>query len=320
METVNTIIVKDAFDTARLVAQCRAVASERPDGRIQDPYARLLADERGEELWQAMEGRELEMWAIVIRTSAYDEIILRLVKDGGIDTVINLAAGLDTRPYRLTLPPSLRWIEYDRPEVLAYKHEKLAEIKASCMVEHHPLNVTDHEATEAALSRATKGSTRTLVLTEGLLIYLPSATVVSLAKDLRAQSPIRCWLTEVPPNNVVEQHDALWNKMAGSDAQVRFAPSNGLAFFGECGWEIAEFRYIIREILRLKLPFQVRRSTKILAHLLPKKPVASFGGGGLALLKPVGSDTSVALARPSKSVAAVSWRVCRGVLHWLGFW
>src|SRR2546422_4602991 len=38
----------------------------------------------------------------------------------------NLAAGLDARPYRLPLPSSLRWVEVDFPDVIAYKQEQLA--------------------------------------------------------------------------------------------------------------------------------------------------------------------------------------------------
>jgi len=42
--------------------------------------------------------------------------------------VVNLAAGLDARPYRMSLPASLQWIEVDLPEILAYK-EKISRRK-----------------------------------------------------------------------------------------------------------------------------------------------------------------------------------------------
>ena len=76
----------------------------------------------------ALPGRKEQTWPVVARTCVYDELIMKLVEEEKIDTVINLAAGLDTRPYRLSLPSSLRWIEIDLPQVLAYKAEKLAEV------------------------------------------------------------------------------------------------------------------------------------------------------------------------------------------------
>jgi O-methyltransferase involved in polyketide biosynthesis len=39
----------------------------------------------------------------------------------GTDMVINLAAGLDSRPYRMQLPALLRWVEVDLPDMLNYK-------------------------------------------------------------------------------------------------------------------------------------------------------------------------------------------------------
>ena len=64
----------------------------------------------------------------------------------GVDLVLNLAAGLDARPYRLQLPPSLEWIEVDLPEILAYKEGILANEKATCALERVRLNLADGDA------------------------------------------------------------------------------------------------------------------------------------------------------------------------------
>jgi hypothetical protein len=54
----------------------------------------------------------------VIRTAVFDEFILRTVARDRAACVLNLAAGLDTRPYRLDLPAELRWVEVDLPAIL----------------------------------------------------------------------------------------------------------------------------------------------------------------------------------------------------------
>src|ERR1700756_898451 len=88
-------------DTARWVALYRAMESERPDALFRDPYARRLAGERGGQILQSMRRGRTWAWPMIVRTAVMDEVILRAVTRYGADTVLNLAAGLDTRPFRL---------------------------------------------------------------------------------------------------------------------------------------------------------------------------------------------------------------------------
>src|SRR5437762_13173337 len=105
------LALRDISDTARWVAMYRAQETERPDALFRDPWARRLAGDRGEQLLallsRAGQGRS---WPFVTRTVVIDRFIEERVRQGA-DLVLNLAAGLDTRPYRMALPPSLRWIE-----------------------------------------------------------------------------------------------------------------------------------------------------------------------------------------------------------------
>src|SRR2546421_8179052 len=85
--------------------------SERPDALFHDPYARKLAGERGERILASMRKGRAWAWPMIVRTAVMDELILRAIQRDGVGMVLNLAAGLDTRPYRLALPPALRWVE-----------------------------------------------------------------------------------------------------------------------------------------------------------------------------------------------------------------
>ena len=89
----------------------RAIESERPDAHFHDPYARKLAGPRGEEILRALPKARDFAWPMIVRTAVMDEIILRVIQHDGVDTVLNLAAGLDARPYRLPLPSELRWFD-----------------------------------------------------------------------------------------------------------------------------------------------------------------------------------------------------------------
>src|SRR5256886_13643386 len=95
--------IEHVSDTARWVALYRAMESERPDALFHDPYARRLAGERGEQILSAMPKGRTWAWPMIVRTAVMDELIMRTISRDGADAVINLAAGLDTRPYRL--PP-----------------------------------------------------------------------------------------------------------------------------------------------------------------------------------------------------------------------
>ena len=91
------MLIENISDTARWVAFYRAMETERPDAIFRDPFARKLAGERGEQIVDNMKQGRAMAWAMIVRTAVFDEIILDTIPTYGIDTVINLAAGLDAR-------------------------------------------------------------------------------------------------------------------------------------------------------------------------------------------------------------------------------
>src|SRR5882757_2119463 len=117
-------IIQNISDTALWVAVFRADESERADAVFHDPLARRLAGLRGEQIADAIEFARKNSWSFVARTFLFDEFIRRHVEQG-YDMVINLAAGLDTRAYRMSLPPELQWVEIDFPAILRYKQTML---------------------------------------------------------------------------------------------------------------------------------------------------------------------------------------------------
>src|SRR5258708_29524058 len=110
--------IRNISDTARWVAVYRARETERTDAVFRDPFARGLAGERGEQIAASMSFAEKNSWPFVARTWLIDQVISSQVKLG-TDMVINLAAGLHARPYRMNLPRSLPRIQVDLPEILA---------------------------------------------------------------------------------------------------------------------------------------------------------------------------------------------------------
>src|SRR5690606_19356298 len=95
--------IADVSDTALWVAAFRALESERPAALFQDLLAATLSGERGRAIARAMPYPKILAWMMAVRTVAIDRLIFEAV-DAGVDTVVNIGAGLDTRPYRLELP------------------------------------------------------------------------------------------------------------------------------------------------------------------------------------------------------------------------
>src|SRR5262245_7200247 len=98
-------LIRDVSDTARWIAVYPARTHERPDAVFRDPYARALAGERGERIAASLSSNQNFDWAAVARTYAFDRDITKEIAEG-VDLVVNLAAGLDARPYRMELPAS----------------------------------------------------------------------------------------------------------------------------------------------------------------------------------------------------------------------
>lgn len=116
----------DVSDTAVWVALFRARESSRPDALFVDPFAAKLAGERGFAMAASTAGSPQTSWSVAIRTVVIDELVREAVASG-VDAVLCLGAGLDARPYRLTLPSNLRWIEVDFPHIIAIKNQRLSD-------------------------------------------------------------------------------------------------------------------------------------------------------------------------------------------------
>src|SRR5437773_7838587 len=225
--------ISSVSDTARWVAMYRAMESERPDALFHDPYARRLAGERGERILACMEQGRTGAWPMVVRTAVMDELILRAIARDGADTVLNLAAGLDTRPYRLPLAPSFRWVEVDFPDVIAYKQQQLAGERPVCALEQIGVDLTDAARRRALFAQIGGTARHGLVVSEGLLIYLTGEQVGALAGDLAAQSSFGWWLIDLASPGLLKMMERTWGRAVTSNAPFRFAPAEGTRFRSE---------------------------------------------------------------------------------------
>ena len=235
-------LVENISDTARWVAIFRAEESERPDAVFHDPYARKLAGEKGLQIADAIGFSRDNSWSFVARTFLFDEFIMQHVKQG-YDMVLNLAAGLDARPYRMDLPSSLQWVEVDLPPILEEKEKILNDETPKCHLTRIKLDLSDQKARSDLFQKLNSKAGKILVMTEGLIIYLTNSQVASFAADLSSQNNFKRWMFDmVSPALLKMIQERMGPALGGSGAVFQFAPEEGEAFFLQYGWKSIESR------------------------------------------------------------------------------
>ncbi len=280
-------IVQSISDTALLTALYRARESERPDALFHDPYARILAGERAEQIKRAMSGGQTIGYPIVVRTCVLDEFIMRLIREQQISTVLNLAAGLDTRPYRLPLPASLRWIEIDLPGIMEYKQEKLTNATSNCILERVALDLTNEQKRQKLFTHINAEAGSVLIVTEGLLNYLPEQQVRVLASELSDYEHMRWWCTDMASRLLLRILQLVWgSSLRSGDTKFQFAPSDDEQFFLACGWQV-EQRSKPRIAHELHREVGLEKLFRLLSYLPSKTVQRTFRFGDNLVLKKI---------------------------------
>jgi methyltransferase (TIGR00027 family) len=283
--------IENISDTARWVAFYRAMETERPDAVFSDPFARRLAGEKGEAIVDNLpEGRTMA-WPLIVRTAVLDEVILERVRSHGADMVLNLAAGLDARPWRLDLPRELRWVDVDLPDILAYKTGMLAGEPTRCRYEAVAADLTDAAARDAVFARLAAEASRVLVVTEGLLVYLTAEAVAELATALHRHVAFRWWISDIASPALLKRMQKMWGKQLGAgNAPFRFAPPEGSGYFARYGWREIQWRSTLVEAHRLGREMRGAWLPRLVMKLVPWKAeeIRRFSGYPLLERVPAG--------------------------------
>jgi methyltransferase (TIGR00027 family) len=253
-------------DTALWVATFRAEEHARADAAFHDPLASILAGDRGRKIARSMPDAAMVAWAVVMRTCAIDRLIAEVVQTG-IDSVINLGAGLDTRPYRLALPSHIRWIEVDLPKIIEMKNSTLSSRQPVCKVERIAMDLLDGPSRRELFARLAAICTSSLVITEGLIPYLAVESAAGLASDLFAVPAFRFWIQDFD-NAGNRGMPRSWAKKLHA-APFLFRVNDWFQFFAKFGWHPRRIITSIDESERLNRPYPFDFPRGLIMHALP---------------------------------------------------
>jgi len=179
--------------TALWTASVRARESTREDRLFYDPWAEVLAGDGGA-AWLAQRSEE-SIIPIVLRTRYFDDFLQRITAQHRIRQIVLVAAGLDTRAFRLSWPQGARVFELDQPGVLNYKEGILHSLGARATCERQIIAKDLLEPwQEALLASSFNAQEPSGWLLEGLLFYLPGETIIRLIDQVIGLASPESWL------------------------------------------------------------------------------------------------------------------------------
>jgi methyltransferase (TIGR00027 family) len=264
-------------DTALWVAYHRGLEGSRSDAAFQDELALVLAGERGRKIALSMPYCRMMTWVMAIRTAAIDRLIQHAIEKR-VDTVVNLGAGLDTRPYRMKLPKSLRWIEVDFPDIIELKKSQLSLETPVCSLERVSLDFSDRQAARALYASISAGAKKVLVITEGVIPYLTNEQAADLSADLLSVPQFEYWIQDYRDGGLRRSSPRSWKKLL-KDAPFRFNAKDWIGFFTAQKWTLDERITVFEQakLLKRPYPFMFPWSLLFLVFIfLPKKKRMEF--------------------------------------------
>jgi methyltransferase (TIGR00027 family) len=187
--------------TATAVAARRALASRGPNPLIDDPFAEPLVNAVGVDAFIRMMSGQIELadddpaftperlaQGMAVRTRFFDSLFVDAA-EAGLRQAVILAAGLDTRAYRLSWPPGTVVYEVDQPQVTEFKTRTLAGLGATPAADRRAVGIDLRNDWPAALRHSGFDPTQpTAWSAEGLLAYLPPEAQDRLFDNITALS------------------------------------------------------------------------------------------------------------------------------------
>ena len=244
-------LIRNVSDTALWVAAYRAQESALPDAAFKDPFAKKLAGQRGQDIAANQAVMSNMLWPFTARTWLIDKLIKEQITRG-TNHIINLAAGLDMRPYRMQLPSDLVWTEIDLPGILDYKESVISKEEPNCKLRRIRCDLSNEKERSKVFHELANDGTDAMVISEGLLIYLSYDEVNSLASDIHALKTCHSWIIDiVSPGLMKMMKEKMDEKLDDANASFKFAPVEGSRYFLPFGWHTKEELSIFKTARKL---------------------------------------------------------------------
>lgn len=251
-------ITTSVGSTALFVAAARAVEAQKADPVAFDPLAEVFCRAVGGEWADLLDGNGPDHALKSefgdhfvdfqgVRTKYFDTYFGKAA-DAGVRQIVLLAAGLDSRAYRLDWPADTVVFELDQPQILEFKRDALANLRPKAQRREVAVDLRN-DWPQALRHSGFDPSKPSAWIAEGLLIYLPARAQAELFAgiDLLAAPGSHSAVEEsVPMGSEVFAAKVEEERAAGADASTRGGPFFQLVYnqqhapaadwFGRRGW------------------------------------------------------------------------------------
>jgi methyltransferase (TIGR00027 family) len=248
--------------TGRLAAAGRALESRRADRLFEDPLAEALAGEEGFRLMEQwrLPGMPVENPTIAPRTRFYDDLVVEAVADG-IGQVVLLAAGMDTRAFRLPLPAEVVVFELDLRELLEQKQAILEQHHAQPRCDRLVVaaDLADDDWQQALTTTGFDDAAPAVLIAEGLSYYLTEDENARLLDDLASLSAPGSRLgIDIVSRDGLENPAVVpfFEFMAARGIRWQFGTNDPARFLAAHGWhaQVTDFDAFARRLGRWPPP------------------------------------------------------------------
>jgi methyltransferase (TIGR00027 family) len=195
-------ITTSVGSTALFVSAARALEAQKPEPLALDPYAEEFCRAVGGEWSAVLDGAEPDGGAGRLRSefgahfvsfqaarTKYFDGYFAAAADAGVRQIVLLAAGLDSRAFRLPWPDGTVVYELDQGQVLDFKRDTLAELGAEPTAVRREVAVDLRDDWQGARKAAEFDPSRPSAwIAEGLLVYLPATAQEQLFAGIDALS------------------------------------------------------------------------------------------------------------------------------------
>lgn len=256
-------------DTALWIAAYRAKETKSSHPVVNDHLAEKLAGEKGFEMVATTPFTQSMAFAMIVRTCAIDRLV-EIAVSKGIDTVINLGAGLDTRPYRMNLPADLIWIEVDFKNIIDYKNEILKLDIPCCHVERIAFDLSHDMERKELFKQLGNKAKSALIITEGVIAYLTNEQATKISEDLFSIPTFHYWVKDYSRGKFRKNRGAKALQKKLRNVPIQFHVEEPLSFFSRQGWTISENLLILDEADRIGKKLRLFFPWNLLLIIFPK--------------------------------------------------
>ncbi len=241
--------MKPISKTAFYSCGVRMQDAQSSNSACHDNYAKDFMNDDGLQIFEVFQDEIGPNASTVARHRIIDDFLRQVLLNYPNLCVVLIGAGFDSRAFRLK---GGTWVEFDEPQVIAYKNERLP--PASCENELHriPIDFSTESLEEKLSSFA--GHNPVVVVIEGVLMYLEEKVIEQLLQTLRHLFPQFQLICDLMSRQFFEENGkTLHEKITGLGAPFRFTVDNPEEVFLQNGYRCIEKVSIIEKAVEFGL-------------------------------------------------------------------